>query len=121
MTGIRTSIRMTSGSSCARKADRVGAVGGLADDHQIGLGGEQRAEALAHHRLVVGDQARDRSTVARRRRASGSTAETAKPPTALGPAEIEPPSSATRSRIPAMPWPGRAPSAGPRRTPPAGR
>ena len=35
---------------------RLRAVGGVADHQQVRLGGEQRAEALPDHRLVVGDQ-----------------------------------------------------------------
>ena len=57
MTGIRTSISTTSGSRCRAWRHRVGAVGGLADDLQTRLGGEHRGEPLAHHRLVVRDQA----------------------------------------------------------------
>ena len=107
ITGMRTSIRITSGSSSSREPDRLGAVCGLADHGQIGLRGEQRAEALAHHRLVVGDQAGDRAAGHDAASVSGSTAETAKPPTVFGSAEIEPPRIATRSRMPAMPCPGR--------------
>ena len=92
ITGMRTSIRITSGSSSSASRDRVGAVGGLADHGQIGLGGEKRAEALAHHRLIVRDQTRDRAIRHDAASVSGSTAETAKPPTVFGSAEIEPPS-----------------------------
>src|SRR5262249_38622171 len=88
--------------------DRVAAVSGLAHHHQAWLGGEYRGETLSHHRLVVGDQA-PRGHVACRVASchvvspSGSTAETTKPPSGAGPADSEPPSSATRSRIPVSP------------------
>ena len=90
-------------------ADRVGAVGGLAHYQQPWLGGEYRGEALPHHRLVVGDQASCGHTAACRvvgRHAvspSGSTADTTKPPLGAGPADSEPPSRVTRSRIPVSP------------------
>ena len=92
------------GVQVPRLADRVGAVRGLAHHHQARLGGEDRGEALPHHRLVIGDQA-SRSRTAGRHAVtpSGSTADTTKPPPADGPAESEPPSSATRSRIPVSP------------------
>ena len=97
------------GLQVPRLADRVGAVSGLAYHQQARLGGEHRGEALAHHRLVVGDQA-PRGHAAAGRAAgghavspSGSTAETTKPPSGAGPADSEPPSSATRSRIPVSP------------------
>jgi len=91
-----------------RLADRVGAVGGLAHYLQARLGGKDRGEALPHHRLVVGDQAPYGHIACRAvgRHAvplNGSTAETTKPPSGAGPADSEPPSSATRSRIPASP------------------
>ena len=85
---------------------RVGAVGGLAHDLQARLGGEHRGETLAHHRLVVRDQA---ARVPRPRAVlhvvspSGSTADTTKPPAGVGPADSDPPSKATRSRIPVRP------------------
>ena len=50
----------------AGEADSLGAVGGLADDREVGLRGEQGAEAFAHHRLVVSDQAGDRVRHVRR-------------------------------------------------------
>src|SRR5208282_2679045 len=93
-------------------ADRVGAVSSLAHHQQAWLRGEYRGEAFAHHRLVVDDQAARGHAAAGRapgRHAawpSGSTADTTKPPSGAGPADSEPPSSATRSRIPVSPWPG---------------
>ena len=96
------------GPQMPRQADRVRAVGGLAHDLQAGLGGEHRGEALPHHRLVVGDQA-PRGPAARRAvrghgvSPTGSTAETTKPPSGDRPADSEPPSRATRSRIPVSP------------------
>ena len=100
------------GQQVPRLADRVRAVGGLAHHLQARLGGEHRGEALPHHRLVVGDQAPRGPAAARRAvrghgvSPSGSTAETTKPPSGAGPADSEPPSRATRSRIPVSPWPG---------------
>jgi hypothetical protein len=96
------------GSQVLRLVDSVGAVGGLADHEQAGLGVEDRGEALSDHRLVVGDQA-PCGDVARRAAGghdvspSGSTADTTKPPPGAGPAVSEPPSSATRSCIPVSP------------------
>jgi hypothetical protein len=43
------------GVQVPRLADCVGAVSGLAYHLQARLGGEDRGEALSHHRLVVGD------------------------------------------------------------------
>ena len=43
-----------------RLLDGLAAVGGLADDVDVGLAGQQHAEAAADHRLVVGDQDPDR-------------------------------------------------------------
>src|SRR6266704_2810388 len=85
------------------------AISGRASHHQAWLGGEYRGEALSHHRLVVGDQAPRGCAAAfraARRHAvsrSGRTADTTKPPPGAGPADKEPPSSATRSRIPVSP------------------
>ena len=53
---MRMSISTTSGLQPARELDRLGAVGGLADDVEVVLGVEDHAEAGAHERLVVGDQ-----------------------------------------------------------------
>ena len=97
------------GPQVPRQADRVRAVGGLAHHQQAGLGGEHRGEALPHHRLVVDDQAPgDPAAALRAGRGhgvspTGSTAETTKPPSGAGPADSEPPSRATRSRIPVSP------------------
>jgi hypothetical protein len=88
----------------SRLADRVGAVGGLAHDQQAWLGVEDRGEALPDHCLVVGDQApRDPAAGRHAVSPSGRTAQTTKPPSGCGPADSEPPSSATRSRIPVSP------------------
>jgi hypothetical protein len=90
-------------------ANRGGTVSGLSHDQQAWLGVEDRGEALPHHCLVVGDQAPRRRVAACRSVGChaalprGRTAETTKPPSGDGPADSEPPSSATRSRIPASP------------------
>ena len=79
----------------------------IADD-QGRLGGEDGSETLPDHRLVVGDQAPG-GAAARRAAAghdvspSGRTADTTKPPSGAGPADSQPPSSATRSCIPVSP------------------
>ncbi len=103
MTGIRTSIRITSGWQLTGLVDRLGAVRGLADHEQAGLGGEHGGEALPDHGLVVGDQAAGRPGAGHGVSPTGSTAQTTKPPPGAGPADSEPPSSATRSRIPVSP------------------
>jgi len=96
------------GLEVARLADRVGAVGGLAHDQQPWLGVEHRGEALPHHGLVVGDQAPGDPAAflaigCHAVPPRGRTAETTKPPSGAGPADSEPPSKATRSRIPVSP------------------
>jgi hypothetical protein len=84
---------------------RVGAVGGLTHDLKAWLGGENRGEALAHHSLIVDDQAARVTTLgwAHAVSPSGSTADTENPPVGVGPADSDPPSSSTRSRIPVRP------------------
>ena len=91
MTGIRTSMRTTSGARCLAWEAR--------------LGGEHRGETLAHHRLIVRDEAAGAGGTGRAHRVSpsGSTADTMNPPAGVGPADSEPPSRATRSRIPVRP------------------
>ena len=44
------------GPEAPRERDRLGAVGGLADDLDVGLRVEDHAEPRAHEVLVVGDQ-----------------------------------------------------------------
>jgi hypothetical protein len=102
-----------SGRSCRAWRDRVGAVNSLADDAHVRLRVEDGGEPLAHHRLVVSDQASGGGGPVGGSVAgaaghdapspSGSVAQTTKPPSGTGPADIEPPSSATRSRIPVRP------------------
>src|ERR1700733_11848376 len=95
--------------------DRGGPIGCQTHHLQTGLGSEHRGEALAHHRLVVSDQAAGGPRTGRAHAVSpsdspaspsGRTADTTKPPAGVGPADSVPPSSATRSRIPVRPWPG---------------
>jgi hypothetical protein len=99
-------------------ADRRGAIFGLADYLQAGMGSEHRGEALADHGLIISDEApcRDGGPVSRfgvgrghGAPPSGSTAATTNPPSGAGPASSEPPSSDTRSAMPASPWPGPRP------------
>ena len=67
--GIRTSIRTTSGRRRPASLDRLVPVLGLADDLDVVLAVEDRAEAAAHERLVVGDQDANH-VVGRHRKAS---------------------------------------------------
>ena len=97
-----------------RELDRLLAVGGLGDDRDVVLAVEQRAEAGAHHRLVVGEQ--DRDHAGRPRVRAGSVASTRQPPLGAGPASSVPPSAAARSRIPRTPLP-EPPSPGRRPAP----
>ncbi len=71
ITGIRTSISTTSGSS--RRASRHGLepVAGLGDDLDVGLSRQQHGEAAAHQGLVVGDDDTDRHAVAPARQQRG--------------------------------------------------
>ena len=69
MPGIRMSISTTSGRGRAASADRLRAVGGLADHLDVGLGVEQRAEAGPDQCLVVGEQDPDHDLPSRGRRA----------------------------------------------------
>ena len=84
--GMRMSIRTTSGRSertwsiASRPSD------GLADDLHLGLGVEDHAEAGAHERLVVDEQDADHV-----RDSIGSTARRTKPPPSRGPASSVPP------------------------------
>ena len=47
------------GGAAAGERDRLDAVRGLADDLDVGLGLEDRAQPAAHHRLIVGEQHAD--------------------------------------------------------------
>ena len=69
--------------------DRFGSIGGLAHNLQVWLGREYRSETLAHHRLIVDNQAARGHAVL----PSGSTAATTNPPSSAGPAVKEPPRS----------------------------
>src|SRR5262249_52701256 len=91
----------------ARQRDRPLAVVCLSDNDDVGLRVEQRAEARAHERLIVGEDDRDH------RAGTGRCATTRKPPPSRGPAPTLPPSAAARSRMPAMPLPSTASSAPP--------
>ncbi len=55
---MRMSISTTSGA-CAHDAEHLLAVGGLADDFDVGLGFEHHLQPGAHERLVVGDDDAD--------------------------------------------------------------
>ena len=84
--------------------DGLGAVGGRADDLQVGLGVQDRGESVADHLLVVGDdRAGHRSAPG-----VGRLAHTRSPPSGDGSVTRVPPRKAARSRIPARPCPGRS-------------
>jgi hypothetical protein len=122
MTGIRTSRSTTLGPQRAHLLHGLRAVGRLSGHGDAGLGGQDRGERFPDHRLVVGDQAPDHRAVRGRGHAGapvGSSAATSKPPSGTGPAENVPPSSATRSRMPARPCP--CPLAAPNPVPAVGR
>jgi hypothetical protein len=67
--------------------DRLEPIARLGDHLDVGLAGEQHAEARAHHRLVVGDEHADAHTAV----STGSRALRMKPPSGAGPADISPP------------------------------
>ena len=56
---MRMSISTTVGSEAGGLVDGLEPVARLGDDVDVGLAGEQHAEAGAHHRLVVGDEDAD--------------------------------------------------------------
>ena len=100
MTGIRMSIRHTSGRMPRAQRDRLCAVRGLADDLDVGLRVEDHAQPRAHEVLVVGDEhahVHAVHPVAREHRGDGPAA--ARP----RPASQVPPSRAARSCMPVMP------------------
>jgi hypothetical protein len=84
--------------------DGLRAVGRAGDDLDPVGGAEDGAQVRAHHRLVV-----DHEHAYRHRslphRATGSSARTANPPSAHGPASSVPPMIDTRSRRPRSPLP----------------
>ena len=90
--GIRRSISTTSGSCSRGERERLLAVGRGPDELDPVEQAEQRAEALADHALVVGEQDPYR----------GSHSSTLKP-SSVGPAFRRPPSSSARSRMPVSP------------------
>src|SRR5262249_47243011 len=73
------------------------AVGCLGDNGDVDLGVEERLEAGAYERLVVGQEDLDHQ--------SGSRAVTRKPPAGFGPASSWPPRATARSRTPVLPVP----------------
>ena len=102
-TGIRMSIRVTSGTQLARRPRPPSSpLAGLTDHLEVGLVGEQRAEPGPHHALVVDDRQSDAHAspppAAGSRRAAPRHSDE-------GPRSTVPPYSATRSRMPTRPWP----------------
>ncbi len=81
-----------------RLAHGLGAVAGLRDHLEAGHRGEQGGQAVAHDRVVVGDQHPDGAHDA----TSGNVA-TTRPPDPSGPASSRPPSSSMRWRMPDRP------------------
>ena len=76
--GMRTSMSDEVGRAAAGQRDGLDAVGGLADDLDVGLGLEDRPQPAAHDRLVVGEQHADRrhgASVARRQHGVDAPAE----------------------------------------------
>jgi len=80
--------------------DRLLPVGGLAHHLDVVFRLEQRPDAAADERLVIGQQDLDHDAVR-----AGSSARTRKPPPCWGPAWSWPPSADTRSRMPTRPSP----------------
>src|SRR5262249_17387217 len=74
---------------------------GLRDHLDVVFGFEQRPDAAADQRLVVGQQDPDQDGAR-----AGSSAHTWKPPLSCGPAWSRPPSADTRSPMPTRPRPG---------------
>src|SRR5262249_22830295 len=86
--------------------ERLVAVRRLTDELDVGPFVENHLEAAPHERLVVDDEDAD----AHGSLPSGNVAATLKPPLSAGPAESEPPKTATRSRMPISPCPLPPPS-----------
>ena len=83
------------------QCDGVPPVGGLGDHLDVVFRLEQRPDAAADQRLVVGQQDPDQDSAR-----AGSSARTWKPPSPCGPALSRPPRADTRSRMPTRPSPG---------------
>jgi hypothetical protein len=75
------------GPKRSRTLDRSTAVGGLPDDLDVRFALDDRAEAVAHEGLVVGEQDADHA----RSLSNGSVATTWNPPSSFGPAFSAPP------------------------------
>ena len=86
---MRMSISTTAGSKRAASRPPRGRAG-LGDDVDVGLAGEQEAEAGADHRLVVGDEDAD-GHGRPRGPSSGKLVVSTKPPPFAVPALISPP------------------------------
>ena len=92
--GIRTSISTTSGRARLDEVDRLLAVGGLADDREVGLGLQDHPQPLADHRLVVDQRDANHHETTNSRTggvswrtgdaSSGNVALTSQPPVAPG-------------------------------------
>ncbi len=105
ISGIRTSISTTSGRSRLTSGDRGTTGGRPADDADVGLGPQQRTEALPHHRLIVRNEYRDRHRHSLGERGVRDMSPTSNPPSSLAVASRVPPIAAARSRMPAIPLP----------------
>ena len=100
--GIRTSITTTSGRTAGWRLTASAPSAAVADHLEVILDAEDGGEAVAHHRLVVGDHdlitTRPRQSAALRvhPEAASSSARRSKVP----------PTKDARSAIPDRPWPG---------------
>ena len=57
--GMRMSVTSTCGAAADGARDQLVVVAGGPDDLEVGLDREQRADALAHDHVVVGEEDRD--------------------------------------------------------------
>src|SRR5690606_40810816 len=99
------------GAQLARQADRLAAVGRLADHLHVGLPAQEQAHARALQRLVVRhEHPRRRCPLGHRCLPSAATSRAGtrartRHPSPAGPASSAPPYASTRSRMPASPCP----------------
>ena len=111
------------GRQLERQGQRLGAVRGLADDGEAGLGLEHVADAGADDRVVVGHQHPDGGALtAPRRRRPAPAPRAQRPAPRAPPNRTLPPSALIRSRMPARPMcPARSSRSGSRPAGPARR
>ena len=107
-------MRIDVGPERVDEVEGLGAVGGLADDVEVGIAGEHAAEAVADHRMVVDDHQPDRAHGAgaadEPAAIAGTRADSAVPPPGSDSIASDPATRATRWRMPLRPNPdGLAP------------